>query len=260
MVTGDNLLTAKAVSEECGILDSSSASPDDKKLLVCQLKKLGEAVAVTGDGTNDAQALKLADVGFAMGIAGTEVAKEASDIILLDDNFSSLVKAISWGRTVNDAVEKFLQLLWINLIMDTFAALALATDPPSSNVLKRKPGPRTSIFPPGFDDDVENDHWGQSIYQLAVTLTLKFAGRTILGYHTSELINQQQTLAFSTFVWMQFFNQFNCRRLDNGLNLLERIHRNGSFVIIQCIIVAGQIMIIFIGGQAFSVHRLNGTP
>lgn len=97
-------------SNSSSITDSSSASPDDKKLLVCQLKKLGEAVAVTGDGTNDAQALKLADVGFAMGIAGTEVAKEASDIILLDDNFSSLVKAISWGRTVNDAVEKFLQV------------------------------------------------------------------------------------------------------------------------------------------------------
>jgi Ca2+-transporting ATPase len=86
------------------------SSPGDKRVLVSQLKKLGETVAVTGDGTNDAQALKTADVGFAMGVTGTEVAKEASDIILMDDNFASIVKAIAWGRTVNDAVKKFLQV------------------------------------------------------------------------------------------------------------------------------------------------------
>src|SRR6185437_6738924 len=134
-----------------------------------------EVVAVTGDGTNDGPALKLSDVGFSMGIAGTEVAKEASAIILMDDNFSSIVKAIMWGRSVNDAVKKFLQfqltvnvtavlltfisaissdeeksvlkavqLLWVNLIMDTFAALALATDPPTPELLNRKPEPRTA--------------------------------------------------------------------------------------------------------------------
>ncbi|KAJ5854991.1 hypothetical protein N7534_007534 [Penicillium rubens] len=148
------------------------ASPDDKKILVTQLKKLGETVAVTGDGTNDAQALKTADVGFAMGLTGTEVAKEASDIIIIDDKFTSIVKAIVGGHTVNDTVKKFfqvdtpwtaqmliaffqlrktvnitavvltfvssvasnkedfvlsaVQLLWVNLIMDTFTALALS--------------------------------------------------------------------------------------------------------------------------------------
>lgn len=138
MVTGDNLMTAKAIAAECGIFTAGGiamegpafrklspkqlaqviprlqvlarSSPADKKLLVGQLKKLGETVAVTGDGTNDAPALKTADVGFSMGIAGTEVAKEASDIILMDDNFASIVKAISWGRAVNDAVKKFLQV------------------------------------------------------------------------------------------------------------------------------------------------------
>lgn len=138
MVTGDNLMTAKAIATECGIFTSGGiamegpvfrklnskqltqviprlqvlarSSPDDKKLLVGHLKKLGETVAVTGDGTNDAPALKTADVGFSMGIAGTEVAKEASAIILMDDNFASIVKAIAWGRTVNDAVKKFLQV------------------------------------------------------------------------------------------------------------------------------------------------------
>ena len=138
MVTGDNLLTAKAIAEECGIYTPGGlvmegpafrklskkemhqviprlqvlarSSPDDKRILVRTLKELGETVAVTGDGTNDAPALKTADVGFSMGIAGTEVAKEASAIILMDDNFASIVKAIMWGRAVNDAVQKFLQV------------------------------------------------------------------------------------------------------------------------------------------------------
>lgn len=138
MVTGDNIMTAKAIATECGIFTPGGiamegpvfrklstkqltqviprlqvlarSSPEDKKLLVGFLKKLGETVAVTGDGTNDAPALKTADVGFSMGIAGTEVAKEASAIILMDDNFASIVKAIAWGRAVNDAVKKFLQV------------------------------------------------------------------------------------------------------------------------------------------------------
>lgn len=143
MVTGDNIMTAKAIASECGIYTAGGiamegpvfrklgpkqlrqiiprlqilarSSPQDKKLLVTQLKKQGETVAVTGDGTNDAAALKAADVGFSMGIAGTEVAKEASDIILMDDNFASIVKAIAWGRAVNDAVKKFLQVSKSNM-------------------------------------------------------------------------------------------------------------------------------------------------
>ena len=134
--------------------------PEDKYALVTGLKERGNVVAVTGDGTNDAPALKKADVGFAMGITGTEVAREASAIILLDDNFNSIVKAVEWGRNIYDSIRKFLQfqltvngvaivmafmgasilkqspltpvqMLWINLIMDTLAALALATDPPA---------------------------------------------------------------------------------------------------------------------------------
>merc|ERR1712036_106998 len=85
------------------------SSPQDKQILVQKLRSLDETVAVTGDGTNDGPALKAADVGFSMGIAGTEVAKEASAIILMDDNFASIVKALMWGRTINDAVKKFLQ-------------------------------------------------------------------------------------------------------------------------------------------------------
>ncbi|KAL2006115.1 hypothetical protein VTN00DRAFT_9769 [Thermoascus crustaceus] len=314
MVTGDNIMTAKAIAQECGIftpggvamegpkfrqLSSNQmnqiiprlqvlarSSPEDKKILVAQLRKLGETVAVTGDGTNDAPALKTADVGFSMGIAGTEVAKEASDIILMDDNFTSIVKAIAWGRTVNDAVKKFLQfqltvnvtavvltfvsavasgdeesvltavqLLWVNLIMDTFAALALATDPPSHHVLDRRPEPKSAPL-------ISLTMWkmiiGQSIYQLVVTLVLNFAGKKIFGYHTEKEMKELETVVFNTFVWMQIFNQYNSRRLDNNFNIFEGMFRNRWFLAIQLIIVAGQVMIIFVGGQAFSVQRLNG--
>ncbi|KAJ3312703.1 Calcium-transporting ATPase 10, plasma membrane-type, partial [Gonapodya sp. JEL0774] len=140
MVTGDNVATARAIALKCGILSESDpqaavmegvkfrslsptemekivprlrvlarSSPMDKQVLVAKLKELGETVAVTGDGTNDGPALKMADVGFSMGLSGTEVAKEASSIVLMDDNFASIVKAIMWGRSVNDSVKKFLQ-------------------------------------------------------------------------------------------------------------------------------------------------------
>ncbi|KAJ5816032.1 ATPase P-type K/Mg/Cd/Cu/Zn/Na/Ca/Na/H-transporter [Penicillium robsamsonii] len=309
MVTGDNIMTAKAIAQECGIYTPGGiaiegpkfrklstrqmnqiiprlqviarSSPEDKKILVSQLKKLGETVAVTGDGTNDAQALKNADVGFAMGITGTEVAKEASDIILMDDNFSSIVKAMAWGRTVCDAVKKFLQfqitvnitaviltfvsavasdsedsvlsavqLLWVNLIMDTFAALALATDPPTPTVLDRRPESKA-------DPLITLTMWkmiiGQSIYQLVVTFVLNFAGSKIFSWNHEHL----QTVVFNTFVFMQIFNQYNSRRIDNKLNILEGIWKNRWFIGIQLIIVGGQILIIFVGGAAFSVKRLN---
>lgn len=263
MVTGDNKLTAQAIATECGILTEDAlvmegpefrnlskfhqneiiprlrvlarSSPEDKRILVRRLKDLGETVAVTGDGTNDAPALKLADVGFSMGIAGTEVAKEASAIILMDDNFTSIVKALKWGRAVNDAVKRFLQfqltvnvtavvltfvtavsssdegsvltavqLLWVNLIMDTLAALALATDPPQDSCLDRKPERRGASI-------VSITMWkmiiGQAIYQLVVTFTLYYAANAI-GIVEQNEYTRRNTLVFNTFVWMQIFNQW----------------------------------------------------
>ncbi|EEQ85177.1 Ca2+-transporting ATPase, variant [Blastomyces dermatitidis ER-3] len=320
MVTGDNLTTAKAIAQECGIFTAGGvamegprfrklssqqmsqliprlqvlarSSPEDKKILVSQLKKLGETVAVTGDGTNDAPALKAADVGFSMGIAGTEVAKEASAIILMDDNFTSIVKAISWGRTVNDAVKKFLQfqitvnitavivtfvsavadedeesvltavqLLWVNLIMDSFAALALATDPPTETILDRKPEPKSAPL-------ITLTMWkmiiGQSIYQLVVIFILNFAGENILNYDFNGGNRENErarfkALIFNTFVFMQIFNQYNSRRIDNGFNIFEGLLRNRWFIGIQFIIVAGQVLIIFVGGEAFHTKPLNGV-
>ncbi|XWS28168.1 hypothetical protein CRYUN_Cryun25bG0042600 [Craigia yunnanensis] len=201
MVTGDNPKTAKAIALECGILQSEAdasepnliegkvfrelsdsrreevaekisvmgrSSPNDKLLLVQALRKRGHVVAVTGDGTNDAPALHEADIGLAMGIQGTEVAKENSDIIILDDNFASVVKVVRWGRSVYANIQKFIQfqltvnvaalvinvvaavssgdvplnavqLLWVNLIMDTLGALALATEPPTDHLMHRPP-------------------------------------------------------------------------------------------------------------------------
>lgn len=317
MVTGDNVNTARAISLNCGILTPDSpytvmegpafrkltveqlreaipnlrvlgrSSPEDKRLLVKTLKEMGETVAVTGDGTNDAPALKLADVGFSMGIAGTEVAKEASDIIIMDDNFNSIVKAIVWGRTVNDAVKKFLQfqltvnitaviltfvsavasssnesvltavqLLWVNLIMDTFAALALATDPPSDSVLDRKPDNRSvSLITPTMWKII----LGEALYQLIVSFILHFGGPRFFHPQTAEERQQIHALVFNTFVWMQYFKMFVSRRLDNKMNMFEGIWRNWYYIGVSGIILGAQVLIMFVGGAAFSVERQTGT-
>lgn len=287
MCTGDNVLTARSIANQCGIFTPGGiimegpvfrqltqserleivprlqvlarSSPEDKKILVETLKSIGEIVGVTGDGTNDGPALKTANVGFSMGIAGTEVAKEASDIILMDDNFSSIVKAIIWGRCVNDAVRKFLQfqistnvtavvitfvtavasdqeesvltavqLLWINIIMDTFAALALATDPATEKLLDRKPDKKSS---PLFTTDMYKMILCQSIYQIIVIFIFHFRGHQILGYDFTEHSNLVvKTLVFNAFVFAQIFNSINCRRLDRGLNIFEGILRNQYFI------------------------------
>ena len=140
--------------------------------------------------------------------------------------------------------------------MDTFAALALATDAPTPNILDRKPEPKSAPL-------ITLTMWkmiiGQSVFQLVVTLVLYFAGASFLSYQTQRELNQLQTLIFNTFVWMQIFNQYNNRRIDNKMNIFEGIQRNYFFIAIQLIIVGGQIMIVFIGGDAFSIHRLNGA-
>ncbi|KAI0303590.1 hypothetical protein B0F90DRAFT_1301070 [Multifurca ochricompacta] len=298
MCTRENLHTARSIAKQCGIYTPGGivmegphfrtlspdalkatvprlqvlarSSPEDKRILVETLKELGDIVAVTGDGTNDGPALKTAHVGFSMGITGTEVAKEASDIILMDDNFSSIVKAIMWGRCVNDAVRKFLQfqvstnvsavvitsatalaspreesalsavqLLWISIIMDTFAALALATDPASPVLLNRKPDRQTS---PLFTVNMIKQIIGQSSYQIAVILIFHFFGSQILGFHHVEDSTLQkhhdtivQTMIFNAFVFAQIFNSFNSRRLDRKLNIFEGMSNNWYFMAITFI-------------------------
>lgn len=204
------------------------SSPEDKKILVKSLQDLAQIVAVTGDGTNDAPALKQADVGFSMGIAGTEVAKSASDIILMTDDFPSIVTAIMWGRCVNDSVRKFLQfqisvnitavvitfisavaseeeesvltavqLLWVNLIMDTFAALALATDPATPESLNRLPDAKTA---PLITIDMFKMILGQALFQILACLILHFVGQDIIYGSCSSAFecNRDHALLTST--------------------------------------------------------------
>ncbi|XP_062402288.1 plasma membrane calcium-transporting ATPase 4 isoform X2 [Sardina pilchardus] len=270
------------------------SSPTDKHTLVKGIidSTVGETrqvVAVTGDGTNDGPALKKADVGFAMGIAGTDVAKEASDIILTDDNFTSIVKAVMWGRNVYDSISKFLQfqltvnvvavivaftgacitqdsplkavqMLWVNLIMDTLASLALATEPPTESLLLRKPYGRNK---PLISRTMMKNILGHAVYQLTIIFTLLFAGEKIFDIDSGRNVplhappSEHYTIIFNVFVMMQLFNEINARKIHGERNVFESIYRNPIF----CSVVLGtfviQIVIIQFGGKPFSCTALT---
>uniref|UniRef100_A0A8C7H9C1 Calcium-transporting ATPase n=1 Tax=Oncorhynchus kisutch TaxID=8019 RepID=A0A8C7H9C1_ONCKI len=265
------------------------SSPTDKHTLVkgimdSTVQEPRQVVAVTGDGTNDGPALKKADVGFAMGIAGTDVAKEASDIILTDDNFSSIVKAVMWGRNVYDSISKFLQfqltvnvvavivaftgacitqdsplkavqMLWVNLIMDTFASLALATEPPTESLLLRKPYGRNK---PLISRTMMKNILGHAVYQLTIIFTLLFAGEQMFDIDSGRYAplhappSEHYTIVFNTFVMMQLFNEINARKIHGERNVFDGIFKNMIF----CSIVFGtfviQIVIVQFGGKPFS--------
>ncbi|XP_060177443.1 putative calcium-transporting ATPase 11, plasma membrane-type [Lycium barbarum] len=302
MVTGDNIKTAKAIAKECGILTADGlaiegpefrnktpdemrhmipriqviarSSPMDKLVLVNNLRGMfKEIAAVTGDGTNDAPALHEADIGFAMGIAGTEVAKESADVIILDDNFSTIVNVAKWGRSVYINIQKFVQfqltvcivalminfisacisgsapftvvqLLWVNLIMDTLGAIALATESPHEGLMSRPPvGREVSL--------ISKTMWrniiGQSIFQLAILLVFNFAGKQILSLEGSDATIVLSTFIFNTFVFCQVFNEINCRDMEK-INVFRGIF--GSWIFLGVIIstFVFQIVIVeFIG-------------
>ncbi|KAM4588156.1 plasma membrane calcium-transporting ATPase 2 isoform 2-T6 [Odontesthes bonariensis] len=270
------------------------SSPTDKHTLVkgiidSTVLDQRQVVAVTGDGTNDGPALKKADVGFAMGIAGTDVAKEASDIILTDDNFSSIVKAVMWGRNVYDSISKFLQfqltvnvvavivaftgacitqdsplkavqMLWVNLIMDTFASLALATEPPTESLLKRKPYGRNK---PLISSTMTKNILGHGVYQLIIIFTLLFAGEQIFDIDNGRNAplhsppSEHYTIIFNTFVMMQLFNEINARKIHGERNVFDGIFRNPIFCSIVFGTFAMQIVIIQFGGKPFSCQPLD---
>ncbi|KAL9552216.1 hypothetical protein MBANPS3_003883 [Mucor bainieri] len=315
MITGDNLNTAKAIARNAGILTKGGvamtgpelramsveeqrkviprlqvlarSSPTDKTIVVTRLQEQDQVVGMTGDGTNDGPALKLADVGFSMGIAGTEVAKEASDIILMDDNFNSILKALMWGRAVNDGVRKFLtfqltvniaavvlsfisaigsenaesilsavQLLWVNLIMDTLAALALATEPPTDDLLHRKP---ISKYAHLINYRMAKMILGQAIFQIIINLIAIYLGPRI--FHLGDTTYDQEvlrTIVFNIFVFLQVFNEINCRRIDNTINVFKDMFDNWIFIAVQVAVVLGQWLIVTFGGIAFKTVPLTG--
>ncbi|XP_020809977.1 plasma membrane calcium-transporting ATPase 1 isoform X8 [Drosophila serrata] len=270
------------------------SSPTDKYTLVkgiidSTVSENREVVAVTGDGTNDGPALKKADVGFAMGIAGTDVAKEASDIILTDDNFSSIVKAVMWGRNVYDSIAKFLQfqltvnvvavivafigacavqdsplkavqMLWVNLIMDTLASLALATELPTPDLLLRKPYGRTK---PLISRTMMKNILGQALYQLVIIFGLLFVGDVILdiesgrGQELNAGPTQHFTIIFNTFVMMTLFNEINARKIHGQRNVIEGLFTNPIFYTIWIFTMISQVFIIQYGKMAFSTKALS---
>ncbi|XP_023972531.1 plasma membrane calcium-transporting ATPase 3 isoform X1 [Physeter macrocephalus] len=270
------------------------SSPTDKHTLVKGIidSNTGaqrQVVAVTGDGTNDGPALKKADVGFAMGIAGTDVAKEASDIILTDDNFTSIVKAVMWGRNVYDSISKFLQfqltvnvvavivaftgacitqdsplkavqMLWVNLIMDTFASLALATEPPTESQLLRKPYGRDK---PLISRTMMKNILGHAVYQLSVIFTLLFVGELFFDIDSGRHAplhsppSEHYTIVFNAFVTMQLFNEINAREIHGERNVFRGIFGNPIFCTIVLGTFAIQIVIVQFGGKPFSCSPLS---
>ncbi|MBI2373387.1 MAG: calcium-translocating P-type ATPase, PMCA-type [Deltaproteobacteria bacterium] len=302
MVTGDNRIVAEAIAREIGILEPDSvimegaefraksdeelipvlgrlrilarSAPSDKHRLVNLLKARGEVVAVTGDGTNDATALRDADVGFAMGIAGTEVAKEASDIIIVDDNFASIVRAIQWGRSVFENIRKFLQfqltvnvvalstaflaaiagmgiplntvqLLWVNLLMDSLAALALAAEPPRPVLLEQAPHGRHAPL-------ISRPMWTSilvtGVYMVAVLL---IALRTDLIVPAGTSPAVRATFVFNAFVMMQLFNEINARATRFSRKVLDGLFDSKLFLGVLISTTVAQLLIVNYGGSFF---------
>lgn len=276
------------------------STPDHKFALIVGLKDIGSYVAVTADGINDARALQNAHVGFCMGISGCEVAKEASDILILDDNFNSVFKATKWGRNILDSIRKFIQfqlvvnvvclifvflagatlgnppfsviqLLWINMIMDTLAAISLATEPPHPVTMKLEKQKKTDkiILPVMWRNIL-----GQVAYQLLILIVMLYSvpwwfGKgynlvdneniSFFGSNPDDVFKQEHyTMLFHTFVLMNLFNQLNSRKLGwRDFNIFDQFFNNFYFLLIVVLEFAAQYFIIEFGGSIFRTAPLN---
>lgn len=272
----------------------SRARPMDKKRLVETLQELGQVVAVTGDGTNDAPALKAAQVGLSMG-DGTSVAKEASDITIIDNSFSSITRAVMWGRSLYLNIRRFIlfqmtinvaaclivligafmgtqspltvtQMLWVNLIMDTFAAMALASLPPTMEVMRDKPRRREDFI-------VSRPMWAGILgmgalftalliallvvfQQADVTSLTDYSWISTYGQVGVELTPYEESVFFTLFVLLQFWNMFNARAFATGHSAFHNLRQCRGFGLIAVVILVGQIIIVTIGGQMFNVTPL----
>ena len=311
IVTGDTSATAIEIARQIGIWDDktpaeaqitgpdfaalsdekafelvpklrvmSRARPTDKQRLVNLLQKHGAVVAVTGDGTNDAPALHHAHVGLSLG-SGTSVAKEASDMTLIDDSFRSIVNAVMWGRSLYKNIQRFLffqlvvnvtalllvlggsvigtelpltvtQILWVNLIMDTFAALALASLPPSREVMKDKPRKQTDfIITPGMAKGI--------IFLGVAFFALLFAFLIHCNQSEGDLHVHELSLFFTTFVMLQFWNLFNAKSFGSNHSAFHRFFHDNGLLLVLLIILGGQWIIVTFGGKMFRTDPLSAT-
>ena len=279
MLTGDNIVTATAIARELKILNENSivleakdidamddntlkqnlskisviarSTPTVKMRVVNAIKEMGNVVAVTGDGINDAPAIKNADVGVAMGITGTEVSKEASDIVLLDDSFATIVKAVQWGRGIYDNFQRFIQfqltvnlasvvvvlistltglkspfsaiqLLWINIIMDGPPAIALGLEPIRDNLMKRMPTKRNASI-------VTKKMIFKIVFSATVMIILFMLQSKLNILNVADA--EKSTVLFAMFVMFQIFNSFNSREL--GFDSVFKYFLNNKLMLLS---------------------------
>ncbi len=308
MITGDRRDTAVAIAKEAGILKNSSemvltseelstmsdesikqniqnirvvarALPSDKSRLVRLAQENGLVVGMTGDGVNDSPALKKADVGFAMG-SGTEVAKEASDIVIMDDNFSSIDKAILYGRTIFNSIRKFIifqltinvsavgisfiapllgmenplsiiQILWVNLVMDTLAALAFGGEPALRRFMQEKPKRREESI-------ISKDMWSSifvgSIWVTALSLFLLLSPTAKALFRPDDANKYLLTGYFTFYILIAAMNAFNAR--TDQINLLDNIQKNHGFWKVILLIIVVQVIMTYLGGNILRCYGL----
>lgn len=258
----------------------SRCKPIDKKRLVRIAQDMGLVVGMTGDGVNDAAALLASDIAFGVG-SGTEVAKEASHLIILDDNIHSITSAVHYGRSIYRSIQKFVnyqltvnagaililllapffgvkkpldmtQLLWINLIMDTLAALALSGEPPLPKHMKEKPKQRNERI---INADMWSSIFSKGLYiamcSILFIVLLNPSKPGTMFYQNEPAF---LTAFFSLFVFFNLFNALNSR--EEGLNIFSHITKNTWFIAVFCVIFIVQILLIFFGGKVFRTTPL----